>query len=63
MCYVQEQSQNLNLRYTLRMGLVAEDGSNPHALVWTEVVNNVADDDIRHLVDGASRLGVVVSAA
>ena len=45
------------------MNLVTKDGSDPHALVWAQVVKDITYEDIGNLGNGATRLGVVISAA
>ena len=45
------------------MNLVTEDGPNPHALVRAQVVNDIANYNIGHLINRTTRLGVIVSAA
>ena len=56
------------IKYTLAYGttkinLITEDGPNPHLMVRAQVVNDIADHDTWHLVNGAAKLSVVVSAA
>ena len=56
------------IKYTLAYGtaginLVTEDGPNPHVMVRAQVVNDIADHDTWHLINGATRLNIVVSAA
>jgi len=46
-----------------KINLVTEDGPDPHALVWAQVVNNVADDDNRDFPNGATKFGVFISTA
>ena len=48
---------------TPKTNLVTEDRPNPHALVRAQVVSDIADYDIGHLVNGTTRFGVIVSAA
>jgi len=54
---------HLSLWHTAKINLVTEDGPNPHALVRAQVVNDIADHDTGHPVNGTTRLGVIVSAA